>query len=160
LLLLSIQYRPRQIIVRLTNPIVKRRILKCRKNLKSYSKYKHVYINEDLTRTRNKIHLHARQLLKRKTIAQLWTTNGKILMKDKNNRIYETNTMDALAEVVQLLDPTYVWHGCDLYYHLVFRPCVISQGDAFVIILVKLVYNLQLIATQGFLSANYNMDLY
>jgi hypothetical protein len=99
--------RPRQIIVRLTNPIVKRRILKCRKNLKSYSKYKHVYINEDLTRTRNKIHSHARQLLKRKTIAQLWTTNGKILMKDKDNRIYETNTMDALAEVVQLLDPTY-----------------------------------------------------
>ena len=99
--------RPRQIIVRLTNPIVKRRILKCRKNLKSYSKYKHVYINEDLTRTWNKIHSHARQLLKRKTIAQLWTTNGKILMKDKDNRIYETNTMDALAEVVQLLDPTY-----------------------------------------------------
>jgi hypothetical protein len=59
------------------------------------------------SRTRNKIHLHARQLLKRKTIAQLWTTNGKILMKDKDNRIYETNTMDALAEVVQLLDPTY-----------------------------------------------------
>jgi hypothetical protein len=24
-------------------------------------------------------------------------------MKDKDNRIYETNTMDALAEVVQLL---------------------------------------------------------
>jgi hypothetical protein len=41
--------------------------------------------------------LHARQLLKRKTIAQLWTTNGKILMKDKDNRIYETNTMDALG---------------------------------------------------------------
>ena len=102
--------RPTQIIVRLTNPIVKRRILKCRKkqkNLKSYSKYKHVYINEDLTRTRNKIHSHARQLLKRKTIAQLWTTNGNILMKDKDNRIYETNTMDALADVVQLLDPTY-----------------------------------------------------
>lgn len=99
--------RPRQIIVRLINPIVKRRILKCRKNLKSYSKYKHVYINEDLTRTRNKIHSHARQLLKRKTIAQLWTTNGKILMKDKDNRIHETNTMDALAEVVQQLDPTY-----------------------------------------------------
>jgi hypothetical protein len=77
--------RPRQIIVRLTNPIVKRRILKCRKNLKSYSKYKHVYINEDLTRTRKKMHSHARQLLKRKMIAQLWTTNGKILMKDKDN---------------------------------------------------------------------------
>jgi hypothetical protein len=35
------------------------------------------------------------------TIAQLWTTNGKILMKDKDNRIYETNTMDALAEVIR-----------------------------------------------------------
>ena len=99
--------RPRLIIVRLTNTIVKRRILKCRTNLKSYSKYKHVYINEDLTRTRNKLYSHARQLLKRKTIVQLWTTNGKILMKDKDNRIYETNTMDALAEVVQQLDPTY-----------------------------------------------------
>ena len=99
--------RKRQIIVRLTNPIVKRRILTCRKNLKSSSKYKHVYINEDLTPTRNKIHSHARQLLKRKTIAQLWTTNGKILIKDKDNRIYETNTMDALAEVVKQLDPTY-----------------------------------------------------
>jgi hypothetical protein len=28
-------------------------------------------------------------------------------MKDKDNRIYETNTMDALAEVVQQLDPNY-----------------------------------------------------
>jgi hypothetical protein len=34
-------------------------------------------------------------------IAQLWTTNGKILMKDRDNRMYETNTMGALAEVVQ-----------------------------------------------------------
>ena len=99
--------RPRQIILRLTNTIVKRRILKCRTNLKFYSKYKHVYINEDLTRRRNKLYSHARQLLERKTIVQLWTTNGTILMKDKDNRIYETNTMDALAEVVQQLDPTY-----------------------------------------------------
>jgi hypothetical protein len=99
--------RPRQFILRLTNTIVKRRILKCRTSLKSYSKYKHVYINEDLTRTRNKLYSHARQLLKRKTIVQLWTTNGTILMKDKDNRIYETNTMDALAEVVQQLDPNY-----------------------------------------------------
>jgi hypothetical protein len=49
--------RPRQFILRLTNTIVKRRILKCRTSLKSYSKYKHVYINEDLTRTRNKLPL-------------------------------------------------------------------------------------------------------
>ena len=99
--------RPRQIILRLTNTIVKRRILKCRTNLKSYSKYKHVYINEDLTRKRNKLYSHARELLKRKTIVQIWTTNGQILMKDKDNRIYETNTMDALAEVVQQLYPNY-----------------------------------------------------
>ena len=99
--------RPREFILRLTNTIVKRRILKCRTSLKSYSKYKHVYINEDLTRTRKKLYSHARQLLKRKTIVQLWTTNGTILMKDKDNRIYETNTMDALAEVVQQLYPNY-----------------------------------------------------
>jgi hypothetical protein len=34
-------------------------------------------------------------------------TFSNILLKDKDNRIYETSTMDALAEVVQLLDPTY-----------------------------------------------------
>ena len=81
--------RPRQIILRLINTIVKRRIIKCRTNLKSYSKYKHFYINEDLTRTWNKLYSHARQLLKTKTIVQLLTTNGTILMKDKDNRIYE-----------------------------------------------------------------------
>jgi hypothetical protein len=76
--------RPRQIIVRLTNTIVKRRIIKCRTNLKSYSKYKHVYINEDLTRTRNKLYSHARQLLKRKTLSNF----GQLMVKSRYRLVF------------------------------------------------------------------------
>jgi hypothetical protein len=41
----------RQTIVRLSDPGVIFRILKCGKNLKENSEYRHVYINEDLTVT-------------------------------------------------------------------------------------------------------------
>jgi hypothetical protein len=39
--------------VRLSDPGVKFRILKCRKNLKENPEYRHVYITEDLTVTRS-----------------------------------------------------------------------------------------------------------
>ena len=50
----------RQIIVRLSDPGVKFRILKCGKNLKENPEYRHVYINEDLTVTRSTICYNAR----------------------------------------------------------------------------------------------------
>ena len=43
--------KDRQIIVRLSDPGVKFRILKCGKNLKENPEYRYVYINEDLTVT-------------------------------------------------------------------------------------------------------------
>ena len=46
---------PRQIIVRLKDSNVKKRILKCRKNLKDKPEYQSVNINEDLTKIRNGI---------------------------------------------------------------------------------------------------------
>jgi hypothetical protein len=41
--------------VRLSDPGVKFRILKCGKNLKQNPEYRHVYLNEDLTVTRSTI---------------------------------------------------------------------------------------------------------
>ena len=63
--------KPRQIIVRLSVPSVKIRLMKCRKNLKSSRDLKSVFINEDLTHTRNKIFFLARQLQKNKSVEQV-----------------------------------------------------------------------------------------
>ena len=64
-------------------------------------------MNEDLTRTRIKIFYYARQLLKNKKIEHLWTTNGKITMKEENGTINETNTPEAFHTLVDRLTPTY-----------------------------------------------------
>lgn len=99
--------KPRQIIVRLSDPSVKIRLMKCRKNLKSSRDLKSVFINEDLTHTRNKIFFLARQLQKNKSVEQVWTTNGNIRLKDRHGRIYETNTIDRFLQVAVQLDPSY-----------------------------------------------------
>jgi hypothetical protein len=42
-----------------------------------------------------------------KQIENLWTTNGKIIMKEVNGKISETNTPEALRTLVERLAPTY-----------------------------------------------------
>ena len=59
---------PRQFIVRLKDSNVKKRILKCRKNLKDKPEYHSVNINEDLTNIHNGIAYRARQLKKLKLV--------------------------------------------------------------------------------------------
>ncbi|CAC5426687.1 unnamed protein product [Mytilus coruscus] len=97
----------RQIIVRLSEPGVKFRILKCRKNLKETANFKSVYINEDLTMLRNNILYHCRKLLKKNKIKQLWTTNGKLCMLDKQDQFYDVTTTTRFVQAVDKVDPSY-----------------------------------------------------
>ncbi|CAG2225907.1 unnamed protein product [Mytilus edulis] len=97
----------RQIIVRLSEPGVKFRILKCRKHLKENANFKSVYINEDLTMLRNNILYHCRKLLKKNKIKQLWTTNGKICTLDKHDQYYDVTTTSRFVQAVDKLDPSY-----------------------------------------------------
>ncbi|CAC5390760.1 unnamed protein product [Mytilus coruscus] len=60
------EQQPRQIMVRVLNPNTKIRILRCRKHLKSSRNYNNVYINEDLTKYRNRLYYHTRCLTKKK----------------------------------------------------------------------------------------------
>lgn len=99
--------KPRQIIVRLSEPSVKIRILRCGKNLKKKENYKSVYVNEDLTLLRSKILFHCRQLQKKKKISQLWTTNGKICLIDRHEHFHDTSTVTRFAQVVDKVDPSY-----------------------------------------------------
>ena len=78
---------PRQIIVRVKDPIVKRRILRCTKNLKESANYANVNINEDLTKRRNALAYMARKLKNAGHVKQTWTVDGKIFLKNRNDRI-------------------------------------------------------------------------
>lgn len=91
---------PRQIIVRVRDPMTKKRILKSSKNLKSSDNYSQVLINEDLTKTIRLLAYKARQLKNRNLIKQTWTVDGKIFIKDKSDRISVTNTETALRSYV------------------------------------------------------------
>jgi len=66
-----------------------------------------------------------------------------IKILDKSCRFSNGDILDRIYLVLQLL-----FQSVELF-------CQIANNS-----LVNLVYNMQLIATQGFLSANYNMDLY
>ena len=80
---------PRQIIVRLKDSNVKKRILKCRKYLKDKPEYQSVNINEDLSKIRNDIAYRARQLKKLKLVTDTWTVDGKFFCETMLNQIIE-----------------------------------------------------------------------
>ena len=77
--------------------------------MKNIPELKNVYINEDLTKTRSNIFFLARQLLKKEKIAQLWTTNGKIMIKDYEGTIYNVSNKNTFSFVAKDLDPAFVF---------------------------------------------------
>lgn len=90
---------PRQIIVRLKDTAVKRRILKCSKTLKD-TQHSNVMINEDLTKRRNALAYKARKLKSGGFITNTWTIDGKIFLKDATGNIVTTNTEFALQSYI------------------------------------------------------------
>ena len=102
---------PRQIIVRVKDPIIKRRILKCTKLLKE-SEYTHVRASEELTKRRNAIAYKARQLKKANCIANTWIMDGKIFIKNNQDHISTINT--------ELDLQIYVLRNCPTAMHLVY----------------------------------------
>ncbi|CAC5411167.1 unnamed protein product [Mytilus coruscus] len=89
---------PRQIIVRLKDPQVKKRILRCKKLLKNRRDMKYVKLNEDLTKTRNNIAYKIRKLKIEHSVKDTWTNDGKIMMKDNQEQIHVVNTQDSFDQ--------------------------------------------------------------
>jgi hypothetical protein len=73
---------PRQIIARLRSVDLKFRLVKSHKSLKRNPETKHVFINEDLTKRRNKLLFQCRELCRKRLILQAWSSNGKIRIRD------------------------------------------------------------------------------
>ena len=73
--------RPSDIIVKFVSYRFRAAFLQCKSKLKNSSKYKGVYINEDLTRSRTEILRAARDLVRRRLIHSAWTYDGRIFIK-------------------------------------------------------------------------------
>ena len=80
----------RQVIVKFTTRNVRERVYSAKKELKNVREdenMKHIYINEDLTKFHANLARDARALRNSGVINDIWTQYGKIIVKDKQNRI-------------------------------------------------------------------------
>lgn len=77
--------KPRQIIARIKNYDLKHQLLKSSKDLRKISGMERVAVNQDLTKTRNKLAYDARQLVKNNKAKSTFIWDGKIFVIDNNN---------------------------------------------------------------------------
>ena len=76
--------KPHQIIVRFVSRSNTVKMLLNKKKMKQMSKYKNIYINEDLSPARSKMLYYTKSL---DNVKQAYTKNGKIFCKGHNDQI-------------------------------------------------------------------------
>ena len=91
--------RPREIIVKLVSHDTKVNILKSGKRLRGTN----IYMNEDMTKYRSSLAFEARQLKRDKQIADTWTRDGHILIKNKAGNIKSISTKQELSLLISAL---------------------------------------------------------
>ena len=82
--------KTRQVIVKFATRNVRERVYSAKKELKNVrdqENMSHIYINEDLTKFRANLARDARALRNSGLITDTWTQYGKIIVKNKQNRI-------------------------------------------------------------------------
>ena len=95
--------RTRQVIVKFATKNVRERVYSAKKELKNIREdenMKHIYINEDLTKFCANLARDARAPRNSGLINDTWTQCGKIIVKDKQNRIsviHDQSELQALS---------------------------------------------------------------
>ena len=84
--------RTRPIIVRFVSERVRDSVYRARARLKGHG----IYLNEDLTARGGKLACVARQLRKVKKIVDCWSSYGKVIVNDSNNKIREIKSQHDL----------------------------------------------------------------
>ena len=79
---------PRQIIARMTSVDRKFQLLKSSKKFREHPDTRGIAVNEDWTRYRDYICFICRKLVKNRQIKKVWTTNGKIQIRDNNDKVH------------------------------------------------------------------------
>jgi exosome complex exonuclease DIS3/RRP44 len=78
----------RQIIARLKSVDLKFRLIKNWEKFKKHPDTRQISVNEDLTKYRDKLMYNARQLSRNRRIKQVWSSNGKIRIRDLNDKVF------------------------------------------------------------------------
>ena len=94
--------RPRPIIVRFFSDKARDAVYRARSGLKVYTSQNRdapVFVNDDLTNRRAKLAFDCRKLKKEKKIADTWTYNGKVVVKDLTGKISEVGGPAALLKL-------------------------------------------------------------
>ena len=88
------QPAPRPILVKFASRRTKARVMKCKKKLKNNpcirldGTLSPVYVSDDLTKRRAGLAYQARSLRRTGTIADAWTFDSKVYVKDNHNRVH------------------------------------------------------------------------
>jgi hypothetical protein len=83
---------PRDIIIKFTTYRARQNVLSLRKSLS-----KGVFLNEELSKQRSEVFFYARRLKKDGHILGTWTSNGKIVVKDHEEKIHKCDSIHDLA---------------------------------------------------------------
>ena len=89
--------KPRAIIVKFTSYRTRQLLYRSRVNLRRCG-HSSVFINEDLTHQRSRLLYQSRQLFKSGAVANVWTSDGVILVKDENRKIQSVLKADDLSQ--------------------------------------------------------------
>ena len=89
--------RPRDIIVKFISYRARQKLYKKRAALRAVNNYKRSYINEDLTKKRSSLLYAARQLAKQHVILSTWSSDGTVLVKNREDRIHVINSEEDLT---------------------------------------------------------------
>ena len=80
--------RPRPVLVKFQSKHRRDEVFQQRSKLKASTNKGRIFVNKDLTARRARLAYDARNLRKLGTILDTWTYNGKILIKDRKNKIF------------------------------------------------------------------------
>lgn len=94
--------RPRDIIVKFISYRARSKLQSNKRKLRD-SKFKGVFVNEDLTRVRSLLFQKARKLVKDKRVASAWTADGVIIIKDNLDHRHRVETQHDLDNVLSKL---------------------------------------------------------
>ena len=100
---------PRAIVVKFSNYAKRRELYDCRRDLKGSG----IFMNDHLTPTRAKVMKKARDLKNKGAITNAWSTEGKLLCRDNNERIHVLTSRRDLEQFGSLDDTMSVTSAAD-----------------------------------------------
>lgn len=92
--------RVRPVIVKFTSYRMRNMVFRSKSRLKA-DRTKKIFINEDLTKFRSELFFKTRQLKKKQQIADCWTFDGRVLLKNSRGVVTAINSQDDLEQAVR-----------------------------------------------------------